>query len=174
MHRPGSVRIFEGAAGLGTGSFFSTLESTITMAKIVLGKTPKSFTHTVTIPMLDGTTGEIECKFKYRTRKQFGEFVDRVNKEAREAGKAEVDKVAAEAAAEAVADAEVKPFSLAEHISGVLANNSKYLVQILDGWNLEAPLTVESAEQLGDEVPGAVPAIIAAYRTAISEGTLGN
>lgn len=144
------------------------------MAKIVLGKTPKNFTHTVSIKMLDGTTGEVECKFKYRTRKQFGEFVDRVNREAREAGKAELEKAENPAQPAVDSGAEVKPFSLAEHVSGVLANNSKYMLQILEGWNLEAPLTVESLEQLGDEIPGASAAIINIYRTVISEGIMGN
>lgn len=146
------------------------------MAKIVLGKTPKNFTHTVTIQLVDGTKGEVECKFKFRTRRQFGEFVDRVNREAREAGKAEAAKITADVqpTAEVDAEAEVKPFSLADHVNGVLVNNSKYMLQILDGWNLDVPLTVESLEQLGDEIPGATAAIINIYRTVISEGILGN
>ena len=46
------------------------------MAKVVLGARPKNFKRTVKFPMLDGTTGQIEMVFKYRTRKEFGEFID--------------------------------------------------------------------------------------------------
>ena len=59
-----------------TGAFSPKRKSK--MAKIKLGSTPKSFKRIVTVDMLDGTKGSIECQFKYRTRTQFGQFLDTV------------------------------------------------------------------------------------------------
>ena len=44
--------------------------------KIKLGSRPKSFTRIVKFPMLEGGEGSIECTFKYRTRSEFGVFID--------------------------------------------------------------------------------------------------
>jgi len=55
------------------------------MTKIILGKTPKTFAaFPVDFPMPDGTTGEIKATFKYRTRTQFGEFLNKIFSEAGE------------------------------------------------------------------------------------------
>lgn len=136
------------------------------MAKITLGKRPKSFKKTISVQMLDGTTGTVECMFKYRTKKEYGEFVDGITEAARASEKAqEATKV------EGVED---KPFSLAEYLDKSVDAGADYILQILDGWNLDVELSKESLEDLGNEVPGATTAIIETYRAAVLEGRLGN
>lgn len=135
------------------------------MAKITLGKRPKNFKKTISVQMLDGTTGTVECVFKYRTKKEYGEFIDGITEAAR----------ATEKASEAKADdAEVKPFSLADYLAKSVDAGADYILQILEGWNLDVELSKQSVEELGDEYPGAAAAIIETYRIAVTEGRLGN
>ncbi len=138
------------------------------MAKIKLGSRPKNFKKTISVPMLDGTSGTIECVFKYRTRKEFGEFVDGLTEAARAQGKE------ADASAEQTGDAEPQPFSLKDHLEKMVGANAQYILEILEGWNLDVELSRESLEQLSDELPGATAAIVETYRAAITEGRLGN
>lgn len=126
-------------------------------AKIKLGAQPASFTRAVNFPMLDGTTGSIECQFKYRTRSQFGALVDEM------ADNAKTD----------VADI-TQVGSMERYMQLGSAANARYLLKILDGWGLDQPLTPETANQLADELPAAVGAIVETYRAAIIEGRLGN
>lgn len=135
------------------------------MAKITLGKRPKNFKKTIAVQMLDGTTGTVECVFKYRTKKEYGEFIDGITEAARAAEKASESKAD---------DAEVKPFSLAEYLEKSVDAGSDYILQILEGWNLDVELSKESVEDLANEFPGAAAAIIETYRTAVTEGRLGN
>ena len=124
------------------------------MPKITLGKTPKTFAPaTVSFKLPDGGEATIECTFKYRTRKQFGEFLQ-------SAFSTEGDELASP--------------DIGTIISKSVEKNGEYLVAVLDRWNLDEPLTVESAAQLADEVPAAVASIMAAYRTAVMDGHLGN
>lgn len=136
------------------------------MAKITLGKKPKNFKKTISVQMLDGTTGTVECVFKYRTKKEFGEFIDGITEAARAAEKAKETTKAAEA--------EDKPFSLAEYLEKSVDSGADYILQILEGWNLDVELSKESVADLADEFPGAAAAIIETYRTAVTEGRLGN
>ena len=46
------------------------------MATIKLGNRPKAFKRIVTFDMLEGGKGSIECNFRYRTRSEFGVFID--------------------------------------------------------------------------------------------------
>jgi hypothetical protein len=127
------------------------------MAKIILGKTPKSFKRTVTVDMLDGTKGSIECEFKYRTRTEFGKFLDVI-----------------------FADAGVKPTDedakvvIAEVMAKTRDTNADYLIQVLDGWNLDEDLTKANLQQLCDEFPGVSNSIMEAYRVAVTEGKAKN
>lgn len=130
------------------------------MAKITLGKPPKSFKRVVKFPMLDGTTGSIECIYKYRTRKDFGVFIDSL-----------LD--AAKQKPEAGDDGEVK-FSMAELMEKTAGANADYILAILEGWNLDQELSAVSAQQLADEVPAAAAAIMETYRAAVQDGRLGN
>ncbi|AVS91395.1 hypothetical protein C8246_05795 [Paracidovorax avenae] len=137
------------------------------MAKIVLGKRPETFKRTVSIPMLDGTKGTIECTFRYRTRKEFGALVDGIRAEAEKVGAQAAAATAEEGAAE-------KAWSLHDHFDKLVGTNAEYMLQILVGWNLDVELSAESLQQLSDELPAASEAIVDAYRVAITEGKLGN
>ena len=136
------------------------------MAKITLGKKPKNFKKTISVQMLDGTTGTVECVFKYRTKKEYGEFIDGITEAARASEKAKETTKAEEA--------EVKPFSLAEYHANSVNAAADYILQILEGWNLDVELSKDALEDLGNEFPGASAAIIETYRTAVTEGRLGN
>ena len=138
------------------------------MAKIVLGKRPKNFKRTIPVQMLDGTTGTVECVFKYRTKKEYGEFIDGITEAARAAEKAK------EASKADAPEAEAKPFSLADYLGKSVDAGADYIMQILEGWNLDVELSKSAVEDLGNEFPGATAAIIETYRAAITEGRLGN
>lgn len=134
--------------------------------KIKLGARPKSFKRTVEFPMLDGTTGAIEIVFKYRTKREFGELIDKAKEAATLRMATETDKSG---------DAEAKPEMTWErvHTLGIEAN-AEHLAAIIDGWNLDCEPTTESFQQLADEIPAAANAILEDYRKAIAEGRLGN
>jgi len=127
------------------------------MAKIKLGERPKSFKHTVKFPMIDGTEGSIACVFKYRTRTEFGEFIDGI-----------------------MEDAGLKPqpdgekFSMKALMDKTAGANADYILQVLDGWNLDEELNHANVQQLANEIPSATTAIMEQYRVAITEGRLGN
>lgn len=127
------------------------------MATITLGKAPKNFKKIVTVPMLDGTPGTIECLFKYRTSVEYGAFVDALaNATGAEPPKAE------------------GAFSLKEILERKREKNGDFMLQILEGWNLDVEFSKGAAQQLCDELPGAAEAIFDTYRIAIVEGRLGN
>ena len=126
------------------------------MTKIVLGKRPKSFKRTVTFPMIDGTQGSIECEFKYRTKREYGEFIDRMTRS---------DK-----AAEPTQDQS----GLQDLLTKTVEINADYLLDVLEGWNLDVKLSRETLQQLADELPAAAHAVMAEYRAVIVEGRLGN
>jgi hypothetical protein len=147
------------------------------MAKIQLGKPPKSFTKELSFPMLDGTVGTIKVDYIYRSRKDFAAFVD---------GKLDAIKVAAEAeiaasrekiAAEKDAGAEAAmSFGISETETNLKRASSQvdYIMDCVQGWNLDVPFDREAIEQLVDELPLAASTIIQSYREAMTEGRLGN
>jgi len=123
------------------------------MAKITLGNTPKTFAPVVvTFPMPDGTEGTIEAVFKYRSRKQFGEFLRDTFK---------VDEKPGE-------------LDLAAIMAASVDQNGAYLADVLDAWNLDEKLTPDATAQLADELPAAAKALMQAYSAAVTEGRLGN
>lgn len=127
------------------------------MSKIKLGQRPKSFEKVVKFDMLEGGTAAIKCTYKYRTRKEFGEFIDAL-----------------------VTDAGAKDevtggqFSMAALMEKTAGSNAKYMLDVLEAWNLDEDLTLSNAQQLADELPGAAAAIMETYRLAVTEGRLGN
>ena len=127
------------------------------MAKIILGSRPKSFKSAVKFPMLDGTTGVIEISYRYRTRKEFGVFIDELMESAGSQVKPDDEK-----------------FSMADLMEKTAGSNADYILQVVEGWNIESDLTHENVQQLADELPAAVNAIMEQYRTAITEGKTKN
>lgn len=132
------------------------------MAKIKLGARPETFQRNVKFQLLDGTEGSIGVIYRYRTRKEFGALTDALMAEVR---------ADSERAAEG---AETQPISLETVWAQAGAKNADYLLQIAQGWDLDEPFSRESIEQLSDELPAAVSAIVQEYRVAIIEGRLGN
>jgi Domain of unknown function (DUF1789). len=130
-------------------------------AKITLGNRPKTFRKIVKFPMLDGTEGAIEMIFKYRTRKEFGDFIDEIMNAAK--------------VQPSVGEDGQKQFSMRELMEKTTGSNSDYILQVAEGWNVEdRDFTRENIEQLADEIPAATAAIMDFYRAAIVEGRLGN
>lgn len=130
------------------------------MAKIVLGKRPQSFKKKIAVQLPEGETGEITVTYKYRTRNEFGAFVDEVFKSA---GITPANQ----------SDEEVK-FSLAEALAKTTDTNADYVMQIVEGWDLDAAFSRDAVSQLCNELPGVSMAIIDTYRQACIEGRLGN
>lgn len=126
------------------------------MPKIQLGKRPESFKAVVTFPMLDGSQGAILCEFKYRTKREFGQFIDRINTDAGE---------------EMPADGK---FSLERLMGKTVDKNAVYLSEVLLSWDLDQPLTLENLDELANTLPAAAIAIMERYRIATQEGRLGN
>ena len=126
------------------------------MSTIKLGTVPKSFKKVVSFPMLDGSTGMIEAEFRYRTRDQFGSFIDGLVKDA------------------GVQADQVEGLGMAGLMKRNTDQNGRYLMDILIGWNLPDELTLDNARALSNEVPAAAAALMETYRTAVTEGRLGN
>lgn len=131
------------------------------MAKIKLGARPKTFTHTISVPMPEGGMAQVQVVFKYRTRSEFGAFVDNL-------------LLTAGAAAPASQVGEDVAFSLRAALEKTRDTNADYILQIAEGWNLDEDFNRASVVQMCDELPGAAQAIIEAYRAALTEGRLGN
>lgn len=127
------------------------------MAKIKLGSRPKTFKRIVTFDMLEGGKGSIECLYRYRTRSEFGAFIDSIVEAAGLKPKPDGEK-----------------FSMEELMQQTSGANADYLLDVLDGWNLDEDLNKANAQQLADELPGAAAAIMETYRSALVEGRLGN
>ena len=130
--------------------------------KITLGTRPKSFKRTVQVPLHEGAPGELEVHFKYRTRSEFGAFVDQIIAAAKVAPPARP------------VDGDELALSMHAAMEAARDQNADYLLQVLDGWNLDTPLSLDTLRQLCDELPGAAIALMDAYRAACVEGRLGN
>lgn len=136
------------------------------MAKIALGARPKNFKTIVKVPMLDGTEGEIEISYIYRTRAEFGKMIDEMVSDAKT-----LDEITTEVEAEST---EPKEFSLSDALKKSRDANVDYVMKIADGWNLDIEFTRDSLSQLFDELPASLMSIMNTYRNAITEGRVGN
>ncbi len=130
------------------------------MARIKLGTRPKNFKKLIKVALPEGGEGTVEISYIYRTRTEFGQFVDDLMKSAGVEPTGQTDE-------------EVQ-FSLAEALAKTRDTNADYILKIADGWNLEDEFDRQSLAQLCDELPGAALEIINQYRLAITEGRLGN
>lgn len=128
------------------------------MPKIILGQRPTEFSRTVKFPMLEGTDGEIRCRFKYRTKQEYAAMVDRL---------AEQSKITPDPATGLLPD-------YAEIMRRAVQGNGEYLKELLLGWDLEGEVNSENLNELADAYPAAASAIMEAYRVGCVEGKLGN
>jgi hypothetical protein len=135
--------------------------------KIKLGNRPKTFKpFYVKFPMPDGTEGRIQVTFKYFTKIESGKLFDDLIAEAKANAKTDEEKAEVEAAEVA--------FSLQEIMEKNRDHNSDYLLRVVDGWDLDEPLSLETLQQLDDEIPAATVAIMTGFREAAQQGRLGN
>ena len=126
------------------------------MSKIKLGQRPETFKHTVKFKMLDGSEASIEVEYVYRTRKEFGQFIDEIFAQSKE---------------ERPADEDVSWAALMDKTGTA---NAEYVMKAVKGWNLDEDFTKDNVEQLADELPAAITAIMDTYREAVTQGRLGN
>lgn len=130
--------------------------------KITLGKRPKNFKRTITVALHEGGEASIEMLYRYRTRSEFGAFVDKL------AADVGVD------APKSGSEDDVR-FSLERVMAAGNDKNAEYIVQVADGWDVPGhDFSLDAVRQLCDELPGAALAIMEQYRAAIVEGRLGN
>lgn len=130
-------------------------------ATIKLGSRPKTFGATITIPMHEGGDGKFSVQFVYRTRTEFGAFVD------------ELVKAAGVKPPASQGETDVQ-YSLQQAMEATRDTNADYLMKIVSGWDLDEQFNRQTVQQLCDELPGAAFALIDKYRAAITEGRLGN
>lgn len=131
------------------------------MAKIKLGTRPETFESTVTVPMPEGGEASVTMQYIYRTRTEFGAFVDEL---VRSAG---VRPPASQQADDVM-------FSLRAALEATRDTNADYILKIAKGWNLDVEFDRSAVVQFCDELPGAAMAVIDKYRIALTEGRLGN
>ena len=122
----------------------------------IFGKRPDTVTASIKFTSVTGAEVDIECKFKYRTRKEFSQLWD---------------ELAAPVTDGAAADAVPTFAQLAD--KGLKVNAQRTL-QYLSAWPLDLELNVENVLQLFDEEPDAPGAFWNAYRAACTEGRRGN
>jgi hypothetical protein len=124
---------------------------------IKLGNRPKSFKpFPVKFEMPDGTEGQIMATYKYRTRTEYGVFMD---------------AIVAEAGGVPMVDGRIDYKKLYEQTRD---KNADHLLASLDGWNLDEELNLQNLQALADECPAAAIALMSSYRDACVEGRLGN
>lgn len=138
--------------------------------KIKLGSRPKTFPRTVTFPMLEGGEGSIALQYRYRTRREMAELVDEL--QAANMAQAEADAAALKSRADK--GEEIDKLKQTDFLEREMGLKVDYVLQIVDSWSLDEKLDRSSVEQLADEVPAAIGAIVEDYRKAINEGRLGN
>lgn len=128
------------------------------MAKLILGKTPANFKPiNVKFTAPDGEDDQIKVTFKYKTRSQFAEFLNKLFASSKEAPKEEATEL---------------DFLELYKKSG--DKTVEQLSEIIVAWDFEEDPTPGALRQLHDQAPAAVAAITAAFASACNEGRLGN
>ena len=133
--------------------------------KITLGQRPKSFKPVpVKFQMPDGTEGQITATFKYFTKTESGKLIDALIAEA----KAKFE------ASEKESEDEAKTVSMEALMGKTRDQNAAYLLKVLDAWDVDATLGLDTLQQLDNEIPSASAAIMDAFVSAAQAGKLGN
>lgn len=125
--------------------------------KIKLGQRPKNFKPvTVTFDLPDGGQGVIEVTYKYRTRDEYGQMMNRLFDEAGEQQQ-DAAKIDFEKLYKAAGD-----------------KNADHLLAAVDAWDQDFDPTRENFLQLSNEIPAGAIALMSRYREMCIEGRLGN
>ncbi len=126
--------------------------------KIKLGQRPATFKPIpVKFTMPDGEPGVITTTYKYRTRSEFGEILNRLFVTPSGEDRPEGDKI--------------------DFVALINKSREKANAELLDSitaWDLDYPVDAASLAQLSDELPAGSAALLAAYNAACTEGKLGN
>lgn len=138
--------------------------------KIKLGARPKSFTRNVTVGLVEGGEGTFELQYRYRTRKQLAELTDEVQS----AAKAQADADIAAIKSKAEKNEPIETLKQVDILDRDISLQVDYVLKAVEGWNLDEKFERSAVEQLADEMPAAIGAIIDTYRKAINEGRTGN
>ena len=127
------------------------------MPTIKLGARPTSVARVVKTKDIDGSELSIPVTYKYRTRKDYGAWIDTLPPQP--------------TTADAVVDGK---FSAEKYIEMMSAWNANKIAQCVDSWGLDVEFSPEAVKQLCDESPAAAEAVIGEYQAASVEGRLGN
>lgn len=138
--------------------------------KIKLGSRPKSFARVIKFPMVEGGEGCMEVQFRYRTRSELASLTDEIQTAAKALADAEIEKMQQRIESGDPVEALKQTVALDRDLSLQV----DYVMQVVDGWNLDEKFERNAVEQLANELPAAIAAIIENYRKAINEGRLGN
>lgn len=132
------------------------------MAKLILGKAPKTFQKEIIVPLLNGESAEINFTFKFKTRDEYAKLIDKL--------------MAAESptSTKSKKTVEEKALSLAETFAKVSESTINFILEIAEGWDLDDAFNKSTVAQLMNEFPGSTAAISEGYRQAILEGRVKN
>ncbi len=122
----------------------------------IFGTRPQTITALVSFVRVTGEMIELECKFKYRTRREFGELWDEVSD------------------AKIQQPAEGEKFSFAGLADRGLEFSAERTLKYLADWDLGIELDKAVLLQLFDEEPNAAAAFWEAYRSALVDGRVKN
>jgi len=136
------------------------------MPKIVLGQPPKSFDRTVKFLQVNGQPGQFNVKYKYRTRDEFGQFIDTIRDDIMAEMKASLDRIEELSAS----GQDIPDVKESESLARQDAANVRYIMGSVDSWDLDVPFSEAAVAQLANEVPAAVVAVLAGYRAAVLNG----
>ena len=126
------------------------------MAKLILGNPPKNFKRTVKITLLNGETADVEITYKYRTRTQYAELLDKIIGKDKDAIETETTK------------------TLAQVFKDSDQASVAYILDIAEGWDLTDDFNKKNIAALIDEHAGAGALIGEEYRIALLEGKTKN
>lgn len=145
------------------------------MAKVKLGSRPTTFKKVVSFEDINGEKLSIEWTYNYRTRTEFGDWLESLFEKANAEAQArlQVDPAAEGATADGAAT-ELPRFSMATFMRSATQNATQYLMEAASGWNLDIDFTRENVQKFCDEYPGGATESQEGYRTACAEGRLGN
>ena len=122
----------------------------------IFGDRPETITAPVSFVRVTGEVVELEGKFKYRTRREFGELWDEVSN------------------ANVPQPADGEKFSFANLADRGLEFSAERTLKYLVGWDVEIDLDKAALVQLFDEEPNAAAAFWDAYRAALVDGRVKN
>lgn len=125
------------------------------MAKIKLGVPPKSFKRQIVIDLLDGGKASVEFTFKYRTRSEYAELMDKT--------------LAAESGADVPKDE-----TAAQAFARIGDGTVDFILAIAEAWDLDDEFNAENIKTLIDTFPAITPAASELYRHAVLEGRTKN